>query len=178
MRERAPVVTMGAEIAGRMTIQDADLLKPSLGEDDDAIGFAAPWQPWSVVFAAFFCGPFGGGALMAWNFRRLGSNRTVLPCAATFLLLGIGLAFGAVALTTNAEAAVTSSGMITRVLTKAATVITAMVFASMQSRRFRVFESHGGEASGILGWGVLMFALGTVLTLGARMAAAIALDLG
>ena len=140
-----------------MTPPDIDLFTPSLTEDDDAVGFDSPWHPWSVVFAAFFCGAFGGGALMAWNFHRLGMRGRVWPCALTFAALGVAILFASVAL--RPDLSDPADARIARYAVRAATVLVAMGFASAQKRRFGIFTASGGEPGKLLLWGVAMFVL-------------------
>ena len=132
------------------------LLQPSLTVEDDAVGFARPWNPWSAVFAYFFAGPFTGGVLLALNFKRLGSRRMVWRCV--LLCGGIGLAasVGYLALIhTGVTESWTSSQV--RLLSTGARVIgllPALWMASLQSRRFRIYSSTGEDPSGLWIWGL------------------------
>jgi hypothetical protein len=65
---------------------DDDLLRPSLTEEDDAIGFDRPWDPSSLVMLAFFGGLVAGGGLLALNFRRLGLKDRFVPALLTVAL--------------------------------------------------------------------------------------------
>src|SRR5687768_3132414 len=63
-----------------------DLFRPTLTEQDDAVGFDRPWNPWSLVVLAFFFGLPGGGTLLALNFRRLGMPQAIWPVLAVVVL--------------------------------------------------------------------------------------------
>src|SRR5262249_22153508 len=74
-------------------VPDDDLFTPTLTEADDAVGFRRPWNPWSLVFVAFFRAAVmpapwalaGGGGTLALNFARLGVRQRVLPAGALVL---------------------------------------------------------------------------------------------
>lgn len=141
-------------------MHDDELLRPTLTAEDDAVGFDRPWAPWSLVFAAFFCGPVGGGALFVWNTFRLGLRRELKPTALSFAALAVVFAVGAAAyLATVAGAAVDDRGI--RLARHAVTVLLAILFARRQQQRFDMFEmsSDAGSAH-LLGWGVLAFFVG------------------
>jgi len=143
-----------------------DLLEPSLTEEDDATGFAMPWNPWSVVVACFFCGAYAGGALMAWNFRRLGQPRDILPCLAAFLVVGLLLAVGLGLLIQEGVVAIGDQAdkRLARFVAEALIVVLAMVFAKRQKRRYDIYVQSGGEPGPFLRWGALGFLVGGVAT--------------
>ena len=148
-------------------MDDADLLQPSLSEDDDAAGFNAPWTPWSLVIASFFCGAFGGGALVAWNFRRLGQPKRWAPCLAAFLALGVALPFGVALLVQGGDLDLDDRGdkRLSRLVQQIAVVLLAMAFTRLQKRRHEIFLRDGGQSAPLLRWGVLAFVLGSLATM-------------
>lgn len=68
------------------SVGDDDLLRPILTAADDLGGIDRPWNPWSLVFLVFFAGPLVGGALAAWNFKRLGEPGRFAPAMTAFAL--------------------------------------------------------------------------------------------
>ncbi len=139
---------------------DPDLLQPSLDASHDAVGFEKPWDPKSLIFAAFFCGPIGGGALFAWNFKRLGQAKAATHCALAFALLALGLA----ALWALLLPEFTSGNQrrLFRYGLQALTVVAGFVAARTQRRRFRVFLGHGGDSKGLLPYGIAAAILGSL----------------
>ncbi len=57
-----------------------DLFRPSLDRSLDTSGWKAPFDPGSLVTAAFFGGPIAGGLLFGLNFTRMGRSKWFLPC--------------------------------------------------------------------------------------------------
>src|SRR4051794_1678132 len=58
---------------------DDALLKPTLTEADDALDFAEPWNPWSLVVLTFFFGLPAGGGLLALTSPPLGMRPRLAP---------------------------------------------------------------------------------------------------
>ncbi len=159
----------------------ADLLTPTLTEEDDAMGFERPWAPWSLVFATFFVGPFGGAVLFGWNEKRLGRPRRMWTPALVFVPLGLVL--------WATWAAVVSSDMdwardhrrMADIIGDVIAVLVAMAFARTQARRFGVFEQSSSDDAGhLFGWGVALFILKTIVEFGVMVAmfAAFGVDVG
>lgn len=68
---------------------DTSLLQPTVGLEDDAIGFRRPWNPHSILWVAFFGGLIAAGVLFEMNGRRLGIRRKGGP--ALLICLGSSL---------------------------------------------------------------------------------------
>jgi hypothetical protein len=142
-----------------MTFPDDDLLRPTLSEDDDALGFEEPWNPWSLVVLTFFFGLIAGGGLLAFNYRRLGMRvpvYAVLAFVAVMSCLAQGFTIWLV-----------YSGLVDhnhretlrniRWGGRAFITVIAMALAQTQMKRFRLFE-HSDLPSGKL----LLPALGAI----------------
>lgn len=162
-----------------------DLLRPVLTEADDATGMDRPWNPWSLVFLVFFAGPLCGGALAAWNFKRLGEPGRFAPAMAVFALTWLGTIvllglFGPLEVVVPDELQLEGlrDGGIARrdaigvgpagstnidhagLWSQAARMIglvPAMAVAVLQRRRFRLFEGAKGRAASLWTPGVLAF---------------------
>ena len=148
-------------------LPDHEFFEPTLTEDDDAKDFDRPWRPMSLVFASFFAGPLGGGALFGINYKRLGRPQYLWPC----ILGGVGLTLILSALATWLVA----SGSIdeedrgkTQLIkygTRAATVALALWLSNLQKARFRLFETSGGEPARALLPGLLAVVLSGIVGL-------------
>lgn len=147
------------------TAPDEDLLKPSLDQQDEASGFADPWNPASLVFAAFFVGPLAGGYLIAQNFKRLGMHARFGPTLAVFVTVGVvvtgtvmGLAYFDVFDSSDQEIR-----RLARLLARAVTIVMALIFTHQQKARFRLYLHSGHEPASLWGPGIMAFIAGFVL---------------
>jgi hypothetical protein len=147
-----------------------ELLTPSLTAADDLLGTERPWVPDVVWALTVIAGPIGGGALLAWNDRRLGI-RGRWPW---ILVVMVSVALVAESLLLLAR----SRGWIppgrsdaSRALTFVGHLLAALVagcFVVRQRRRFQLFVmSPGtGEPARLLGWALLAILLNVVVILG------------
>lgn len=134
----------------------ADLLTPVLTEEDDALGFDRPWNPWFLLLIAFVFGIVPGGVLLALNFRRLGRPRGTVPALAVVV---------AAALMDSAAWAIVDrfvdpEGSAFGYLGFGALVaprLVALAIARRQRRRFRLCRACGVETGGLrLGAGAVI----------------------
>jgi hypothetical protein len=130
-----------------------DLLTPTLTEEDDAVGFERPWQPWSLVVLTFFAGIPAGGSLLALNFSRLGVPRRVLP--AVFSVIAATLLFSAWRGWSLHHLPVDGAWRLLSLAQRALESLAAGGLAWLQRRRYRVFRGSGGEPGPVLLPGVL-----------------------
>ncbi|MCC2671215.1 MAG: hypothetical protein K0Q72_3686 [Armatimonadetes bacterium] len=139
---------------------DDELFRPTLTADDDAVGFARPWNPWSLVVLAFFFGLPAGGALLSWNLYRLGVGRRALPAfslveVATLALAAIG-GWAAVRAPEGTQSWLPSA-------LRAAWTLVAAALATAQRKRFRVFRASVAEEGRLWLPGVAAAACSVVL---------------
>jgi hypothetical protein len=167
-------------------IQDQDLFRPTLDTRHDHAGIGRPFDPNSLVFAAFFLGPVGGGWLLWRNFRELGMAKAARWCAAGFAVLTLAMVAMTVAVTTPKETegkrpaaarsraaekpAEESEGRRgtrnVRLIVQAATVVVALVAARFQKGRFRIFERQGGDARPAFKPALVAFIVGVPVYIG------------
>lgn len=140
---------------------DPDLLQPTLDSAHDADGFDEPWNPHSIVFASFFVGPIGGGALFAWNYKRLGQHQAVVRCVLLFAALAIVQAFAWAFLLTELDDR--NQRRLLKYGLQATTVIVGLFVSRAQQPRYRVYTGHGGDPKGLLRYGILAFIVGGLL---------------
>ena len=166
-----------------------ELLRPSLDETHDLAGFERPFDPGYLPFVVMVGGALCGGAIVAWNWRRLGLASRALPSFLGFaaLWLAITLSFGFVF--EWSKPAPAPQGTATRQITggaaggryattrdpardrqrflrfvaQAIAVVPALVSARRQQRRVRIHEQAGGKGSRLLGIGMLAMALNIAL---------------
>lgn len=166
-----------------------ELLSPSLDDTHDLVGFERPFDPGYLPFVVVVGGALCGGAIVAWNWRRLGLGSRALPSFLGFaaLWLAITLLFGFVfgwskpapapqgtatrqitggaaggRYATNRDPARDTQRFL-RFLSQAIAVVPALVSAKRQQRRFRIHEQAGGKGARLLGIGVLAMALNIAL---------------
>ena len=138
---------------------DADLYQPTLQKYHDEARHARPWNLSSLVFAAFFCGPIGGGALVSLNFKHLGQPRTAGWSAFGFGLLTVSL----IALTVYVRVNdVDIEKRMIRLGAQGLTLLAALVATRIQKPRFRAFIGHGGEPRPLFKIGLLAFVAGGI----------------
>jgi hypothetical protein len=126
---------------------DDELFRPTLTADDDAVGFARPWNPWSLVVLAFFFGLPAGGALLSWNLYRLGAARRALPALA--IAVGGTLALAAIGGWAAVRAPEGTQAWLPVAL-RAAWTLVAAALATAQRKRFRVFRHTSQEEGKLL----------------------------
>lgn len=146
-------------------VQDDDLLRPSLEEEDDAVEFDRPWKPASLVFLTFFGGLLAGGVMLALNERRLGRSERYNPTmliavGATLLIYGVYSFLWATGAITRTEDG-GDGERIGRIVVRAVSVGVAMFLSWRQSSRFRLAEMHDVEL-GKFSPMILAFILGNV----------------
>jgi len=127
-----------------------------------------PWNPWSLVVVTFFGGPLGGGWLLARNFTRLGERHKETWCLLAFLALTLLLSLGFVwwsQLGPGAGPSETSSAL-PRLGARAVSTLAAVVVASLQSRRYQVFERSGGKPGKLLGVAIAAIVVGGLIHVG------------
>jgi hypothetical protein len=119
-------------------ISDEDLFRPTLTEEDDAVGFDQPWNPWSLIVLAFFTGTLAGGGLLAWNFLRLGMPKRVVPAlvvtVSALLLSSVAVAWLWVRLLDSPWRSLLN------VLDQVIAVAVCAAVAAPQHRRWRLFR--------------------------------------
>lgn len=142
---------------------DSDLFTSVLDERDDLVGFQKPWRPGSLVFLCFFAGPFCGGALMGWNFRKLGMTRWVWPCWLVFAGAGL-LVYGVLASRMDGRAEVEDHQLVKNLL-RALWILIALVFAHYQKRRFQIFEAGDEEPASLWIPGIIAILVSLLVTL-------------
>jgi hypothetical protein len=122
-----------------------ELFRPTLRENDDAVGFDRPWNPWSLVMIAFFCGVIAGGGLLAFNFRRLGMKGKLYPVLAIVALVALAQAglslwlLGSGRLGAEGRDAVRTAQWMGR----AVATLFAIALATPQQKRYRLFQASG-----------------------------------
>ena len=143
-----------------------DLLKPTLAKNDDVTGFANPWNPDSLVMAAFFAGPFAGGFLIAQNFKRLGIPDRFGPALGLF----VGIGFLATMTLTSLirfeciDLADPTTRLICRWGTRGATIVLALIVTRWQKQRFRLYMHDGHQPTSLWVPGIIAVLLGVVLS--------------
>lgn len=149
-----------------MSLPD-DLLQPSLTEDDDLKGFKKPWNPQSLVFAAFFAGPFAGGFLLSLNFKRLGMSGKFWKSLLLFVALGLVMYATIILLHTNGiiEKGNSDQKQLCRIIVRVITIAAAYWAATIQRERFRLFEYSGGDAASAWVPGILAVVVGYVASI-------------
>lgn len=144
-----------------------DLFTPTLTEEDDAVGFERPWNPWSLVVLTFFFGIPAGGGLLALNYSRLGVPRKALRAVLlviTAALLFAGLrGWGITHLHDESQLRLLNLGQ------KAVETLTAGALAWTQQRRFRVFRGSAGEPGRLLLPGILAAVLSVIAQMALAM---------
>ena len=150
-----------------------DLLRPSLTEADDAVGFHRPWNPIALVFVAFLGGMPAGGLLLADNCRRLGlRDRIALTVAVSVivtLLVSGGLAYAHTAIPSHAAG--DSSRRLCRFIAQACVVAAAYPLCLLQQKRYRLFQHSGGEPGRVIIPAVGAIVLGIVVNIALLQAA-------
>ncbi len=141
---------------------DSDLFTAVLDEKDDLVGFQKPWRPGSLVFLCFFAGPFGGGALMGWNFRKLGMTRWVWPCWLVFA--GTGLVAYGVLVSRMVGMDEAGDEYLAKNLLRALWILLALVFAHFQKRRFQIFEAGDEEPASLWIPGIIALLVAMLVT--------------
>ena len=129
-----------------------DLFAPTLTEDDDALDFDRPWNPWSLVILTFFFGLVAGGTLLALNFRKLGLRQSVAPTLGLVLVVAFLLAAASAGLIAASAGGQAHPGLRAgfRFLVPAVNAGIAMVIAAGQQKRFRLFQASGGPPGKLL----------------------------
>ena len=125
-----------------------------------------PWNPWNLVLATFFGGPLGGGWLLAHNFSRLGERRKEPWCMLAFVWVALLLSLAFVwwkVLGPGAGATGPGSRTIPRLIMQGGSTLAAVVVASMQARRYRLFELSGGQPGKLLGVAIRAILIGTLI---------------
>jgi hypothetical protein len=151
---------------------DPELLRPTLTDADDAVGFDRPWNPWSLVTLTFFFGLIAGGGLVAFNFRRLGMPGRFYPAlamVATASLLVAGgmewaLAQGVVQ-TSDRE-----SARLARWIVRGISCLIIIAIAAPQQRRFRLFQMSGLPGGSLWKPGIAAAVIALGLELGIHFA--------
>ena len=127
-----------------------DLLRSSLTESDDAIGFDRPWSPGLLVWVAFLGGLPAAGAMYALNFRRLGMpSAAPLTFAVAMVLFLVAQGYAASRITV-APTIDFDTRRLYRFGLQALAVLFALVVAAVQRKRFRLFEVSGGQGGALL----------------------------
>lgn len=125
-------------------MSDDDLFSPTLTEEDDAVSFNQPWNPWSLVVLTFFFGLIAGGGLLAFNWERLGIQGRRLSTLFAVLAASVVLAAVSSGLAANfrGQEYQRVRRQIDVVEAAAATGI-AIVISAGQRKRYRLFrQSH------------------------------------
>jgi len=153
-------VNRSQSLSGRSPIEE-DLFRPTLTEEDDAVGFDRPWNPYHLVLVTFFSGLPGGGVLLALNFRRLGMKEKVHFAlweigAASVLLFALA---GWLAAGYRHTANWSSTSQLLRLGLQAISVVVALLIAGRQRRRFRLFEASN-LPGGKLFWPIVAALIG------------------
>lgn len=150
---------------------DHDLFRPSLTAADDSVGFERPWNPQSLVVATFFIGILGGGALLAWNCRRLGIKGRALPT----LLLSMAIVAAWYLVLGAVFHGLPPAGYraLLRMGNRVIAVVAALTFAAGQQRRYRLFQRADLPA----GRGLPAIAVGALGLIGELALASFALRL-
>ena len=145
---------------------DPGLLRPTLTHADDLDGFRDPWRPQSLALLVLLCGPLPGGALMAWNFRRLGQGHLALPAFAAFAAF-VAVAAAAAWLTWRVAAVCIVAGdpelETPRLVTHVAALLLALVPWRLQMRRHRLWRRTSYRRASVLLPGLVAFAIGLCL---------------
>lgn len=144
-----------------------DLFTPTLTEEDDAVGFERPWNPWSLVVLTFFFGIPAGGGLLALNHSRLGVPRkalraVLLVITATLLFAGLR-GWGITYLHEESQLRLLNLGQ------KAVETLTAGALAWTQQRRYRVFRGSAGEPGRLPLPGILAAVLSLIVQMALAM---------
>lgn len=134
---------------------------PDFDDDEDApFGDLAPWNPSSIVYNAFFCGPLPAGLLFAYNARRLGRPAAFVPGLVIALVAGLGLP-ALVFFYLNSRGPIDSQDA--RLGVRIAGVLFALAWARVQRTRFEVFSRDGDEAASLWKPGFIALAVGLVI---------------
>jgi len=145
-----------------------DLLQPSLNEGDDLKGFHNPWNPHSLIVAAFFAGPFAGGFLLSLNFKRLGMPERFKK--SLFVFIGLGLLIYITVAVLNFYGVIEKSDVervqILRIVTRVATLLAAYWAVVQQRERFRLYNYSGGPAANAWVSGILAVLAGVAINYG------------
>jgi nitrogen fixation-related uncharacterized protein len=144
-----------------------ELFQPSLTEDDDVAGFNQPWNPWTLVVLTFFFGIVPGVGLLAFNYERLGIKGRLYGTLAVAVVIEV--------LATLIYVWAVQSGTVDpanrddwrpfRFAIKAGFVLTAILVARTQQKRFRLFERSGLPAGHLLKPALAAIAVGLCLDL-------------
>jgi hypothetical protein len=151
---------------------DDDLLRPTLAEADDALGFDEPWNPWSLVMLTFFAGLLAGGSLLALNFARLGMKGRLYPALAIVGVASIAIAGGMEwALASGLIPATDRDAQRTaRWIVRAASCLLAIGLAALQRPRFRLFQMSGHSPGALLKPGLIAVVASIPVAIGLRYA--------
>lgn len=144
---------------------DDELLRPSLTEDDDAVGFDQPWNPWSLVVLTFFFGITPGIGLLAFNYQRLGIKGRLYSTLAVGLVLEIGLtALHVWAVQAGWIQLQNRDDMRTfRMIARVISLLAAVIVAQTQQKRFRLFQRSDLPAGHLLKPALAAIAAGLIL---------------
>jgi|GEM_PF-1937798 len=149
-------------IARNSIVPPPDLLEPTLDENDDLRGFENPWNPSSLVLAAFFAGPFAGGYLVASNFKRLGMRNRFYRALCLFVGLGLVIWVSFTTLTYLEWIAREGVGArrLFRWTIQGLTALAAYLVTRSQRARFRLFVASGCDPARLWAPGILAFVVG------------------
>ncbi len=142
------------------------LLQPTLTEADDAVGFAAPWNPVHLVLLSFFFGLPVGGALAALNYRRLGWQQRVAPTLALIILLSLGVVISSLMfLEARGWELDDDDKLWSRTAHRVFAILVTGAIALQQRRRFRLAVATGQEMGRLFMPALIAFLVGGGISL-------------
>lgn len=153
-----------------MPAAEDDLLRPTLAVDLDVQRMSRPFDPSSLIWAAFLGGPLGGGPLYALNYRRLGRPIASRNALVLSVLVGVGAAFAAAWVVRAVEQGAvewTNARHGVRVLG----LVLGYALAHDQRKSFRAYEASGSPVGKALWPSVVAIAAGAALQAGLVFAA-------
>ena len=141
--------------------RDDELFTPTLTENDDALEFDQPWNPWSLVVLTFFFGLLCGGGALALNYQRLGVKGRLFTTSVIVVIgyLAICAAY-AWFVPLAVDGPTGDRRELIRLVLKIGGCLIAMGIAEHQRPRFRLFQSRhlsGGSLLWPIVAGVVIF---------------------
>ncbi len=140
---------------------DSDPLDPEFDPEEEGFsGDLAPWNPSSIVYNAFFCGPLSAGLLFAFNTKRLGRPAAFVPSLVIAVLAGLGIQ-ALVVLYLGSCGPIARQDA--RLGFRVAAVLLGLVWAWIQRPRFEVFARDGDAAASLWKPGFIALVAGLVI---------------
>jgi len=150
-----------------------DLLQPSLTPEDNLGVFRNPWNPYGIMFVAFFGGILPAVVLATVNYYRLGMRHRRLLRAGTGFLGATGVALGGMGLVAFLwPETAADQFLVFAAVNRGVALIATWWIINPQRRRFALYEVEH-EGGGMFGYAVIAilalgFAQGWLLTKFAR----------